>query len=111
MPGKEATRRSAALPRGCQTVFHQLDAHGTGSDWLGALLIAGKCVTQGHRVHPVDGNLMFAYEVALDRFGHSLRALDTDAAGSGSMCLDFKNVSLMTGQGCGQVIQLLAGRC
>ena len=73
---------------GRQTVFHQPDVHAAGphSDRLGVVI--GRvglvnCVAQSHRVHAVDGNLVFGYEIALDRFGQPLGTLDADAARAG----------------------------
>jgi len=39
------------------------------------------CISQCHCVHAVDGNVVFSYEIALDRFGEPLGTLDAGAAG------------------------------
>src|SRR6202008_3113161 len=82
---------------GRQTVFHQLDMHSAGNALTvvgGRLrrgliccrrIVAGHfrgllfdvSVAQCYSVHTVDGNVMFTYEVALDRFCLALGARDT----------------------------------
>ena len=54
---------------GRQTVFHQPDMHAAGLHLLGLLLDNDGGIAQGYCVQPVDGNLMFCDEVALDRLG------------------------------------------
>ena len=72
------SRRGSHTMGGCgvlgrQTVFHQPDVNAAGPNTgrLVGVVAWGddRCVPQCHKVHTVDGNLMFGNQVALDRFG------------------------------------------
>ena len=73
------------------------------------VLIAGggEGIAQRHGVHTVDGNLMFCDEIALDRFGQTLGALDADAAGCWGVRLNFQDVALWPVTAGRQIVQLL----
>ena len=92
-----------------QSVFHQPDVHAAGPHRPGILIACAGCVSQGHCVQSVDGNLMFCNQVALDRFSQALGALDAGAAGLGRMRLHLQNVAVPAGDAGRQVVELLAG--
>ena len=68
---------------GRQTVFHQPHTHTAGPDGLIVLIGLPMGVAKGHCVHAVDGNLMFCYQITLDRLGQPLLVLNADAACAG----------------------------
>ncbi len=69
-------------------------------------MFAAICVAESHRVHAVDGNLVFAYEVALDCFSQALGTLDASAARTGRVRFHFKDVAFAPGKAGSQLIKL-----
>ena len=74
---------------GRQTVFHQSDVYAAGANagrlggglvWSARCCVSADCVAQCYGVQPIDGNVVFRDEIAVDRFCHPLRALDAEAA-------------------------------
>src|SRR5580692_11300538 len=99
---------------GRQTVFHQPDMHAAYFHplWLSVRILIGVralSVAESDEVHTVDGNVVFCYEVAINRFSKVLGALDPGAACQRRMRFQFEDVAVLTVDAGGQIVELLLG--
>jgi len=79
--------------------------------WLSVRILIGVralSVAESDEVHTVDGNVVFCYEVAINRFSKVLGALDPGAACQRRMRFQFEDVAVLTVDAGGQIVELEA---